>query len=337
MKLLLALALSVALSNVIAGPLEDNLLASSAVRLDVKGVEQALKRGAKPDQMLPHPDAPSVSKTPVQFALSAVIAEQDPDIASRAERVLRLLFKVGAKLTGDKDELFAVISGGHEKLLTLLLDNGANPHARIYGYTPAELAIKYDQEKLLPQLYSRGIPKVDKNTTAQIRLVQAAGRQQRMWMKLAESEGADINAYDPAGRLALVQVFTAPLREPDGYDAVRWLLESGADPKQAEMDDTKTTALHKLIERNSYRREDYFTTAAIAEMLLRKGADVSAVDSLGRTPLHYAAQNANLLAMQLLIRNGAKLMVRDVFRKTPLDMAKSGDAITLLREAGARE
>lgn len=51
MKLLLALAVSVALGNVIAGLLEDNLLASSAVRLDVKGVEQALKLGAKPPSL----------------------------------------------------------------------------------------------------------------------------------------------------------------------------------------------------------------------------------------------------------------------------------------------
>ena len=146
----------------------------------------------------------------------------------------------GAKLTGDRDELFAVILGGHEKLLTLLLANGANPHSRIYGYTPAELAIKYDQEKLLPQLYARGIPEVDLSTTAQIRLVQAASRQQLMWMKLAVSEGADINAYDPAGNLALIQVFTTPLREPDGYNSILWLLESGADPKQAEIGDRES-------------------------------------------------------------------------------------------------
>ena len=93
MKALLALAISISLSNVFAGPLEDSLLASSAARLDVKGVEQAIKRGAKVDQKLPHPDAPSVKKTPVQFALFGVIADQHPDIAARAERVLRALFK----------------------------------------------------------------------------------------------------------------------------------------------------------------------------------------------------------------------------------------------------
>jgi len=334
---LVPLTLLFVLQVSLAGPLEDNLLAGAAARLDVKGVEQALKRGAKPDQKLSHPDAPSVKNTPVQFTLTALIGEQDDTSTSKAERILRLLFKAGAKLTGDKDELFPAISGGHEKILALLLDNGANPHARIYGYTPAELAIKYDQSKLLPLLYSRGVPRVDKETIAQIRFVHAASRQQLMLMRLAESEGAQINAHDPAGSLAIVQVFSAPLVQPDGYDAVRWLLESGADPRLIELGEDKSTALHKLISRNSYNQENHFTTAAIAELLLMRGAEVSATDFLGRTPLHYAAQNGNILAMQILIRNGAKVMARDFLGKTPMDVAKSGEAINLLRSVGATE
>lgn len=321
-----------------AGPLEDGLLAGASARLDVKGVELALQRGAKPAQKIPHPDAPTVLGTPVHFTLSALIGMNEPAVAQRAERILKILFKAGAKLTGDKDELFAAISGGHDRIVSLLLDQGANPHARIYGYTPAELAIKYNKPKLLPIFYSRGVPKVDDETTAQIQFVHAASLQKLDAMRTAVANGAKIDAPDPSGSVALVQVFSAPLMEPNGYDAVKWLLfEVGADANVTEFSDDKSTALHKVIQRNSYNRNDHFTVAAIAEMLLRKGADVSALDSLGRTPLHYAAQNGNIHAMQVLLRSGAKVMARDALRKTPLDLAKSGEAISLLREAGARE
>lgn len=339
-KWLAAALAAVAVASVSAQPvtLEDGLLAGSAARLDVKGVDLALRRGAKPAQATPHPDASDVVRTPVQFALSALIGASDSDAPQRTERILRALFKAGAKLTGDKDELFPAISGGHERIVSLLLEQGANPHARIYGYTPAELAVKYGQPRLLPVLYARGVPRVDAEAAAQIEFVQAASRQDLLAMRAALARGAKVDNLDSGGSAALVQLFSMPLIEPNGYDALKWLLfEMNADASVADLSEDRSTALHKVIQRNSHRPDDHFTSAAIAEMLLRRGANVSAADSIGRTPLHYAAQSGNLHAMQVLIRAGAKVMARDALRKSPLDLAKSGNAISLLREAGARD
>lgn len=331
-------ATALASSSAQAGALEDGLLAGAATRLDEKGVELALRRGARPAVALPHPDAPEVIRTPVQYALSALISAEDSKAAQRTERILRSLFKAGAKLTGDKDELFPAISGGHERIVSLLLEQGANPHARIYGYTPAELAVKYGHLSLLPALYGRGVPKVDTETAAQIEFVQAASRQDVSAMREALAKGAKVDNLDASGSAALVQLFSVPLIEPSGYDALKWLLfDLSADASVTETSEDKSTALHKAVQRNSYRRDDHFTSAAIAEMLLRRGANVSAVDSMGRTPLHYAALNGNTKAMQVLIQAGAKVMARDALRKTPLDLAKSGEAISLLRAVGARE
>jgi Ankyrin repeats (3 copies)/Ankyrin repeat len=333
-----AAAAAFLLSSAVAGQLEDSLLASASTRLDVRGAEIAIRRGAKATDLLSHPDAPNVKRTPVQFVLSALSGAEESDAPQRAEQLLRALFKAGAKLTGERDELFYAIAGGHERILTLLLDQGANPHARVYGYLITELAIKYGHPKLLPTLYSRGLNRVDSQTTAQIQFVHAASRQRLSAMQAAIVAGAKVDHPDSAGELAIVQLFSAPLLEPVGYDVVKWMLyEAGADPNATEFSEKRTTALHKLIERNSYNQSDHFTTAAIAEMLVRKGAEVSAVDYLGRTPLHYAAERGNVLAMQVLIRNSAKVMARDTFKKTPMDMARSGEAISLLRAAGARE
>lgn len=322
-----------------AGVLEDGLLAGSALNLDVKGVEQAIRRGAKVDQALPLPDSPNTKRTPIEYALRSLqMSTEELDAPQRAERILRALFKAGAKPSGDRDELFVAISGGHSGILSLLLDQGANPHSRIYGYTPAELAIKYGQAKLLPQLYKRNIPKVEPDVVAQIQFVHAASDQNGAAMQDAVRRGANVDAPDPAGAIAIVQFFSRPLLNPEGHESLKWLLlEAGANANAVELSEKQNTALHMLIRRNSARRSENVETAAIAEVLLRKGADVSAVDDIGRTPLHYAADVGNIPAMKILLHHGAKVMARDALRKTPLDLAKSGDAIALLREAGARE
>ena len=338
-RFFLAWFISVAMiTSTNAGPLDDSLLAGAASRLDLKGVEIALRRGAKAGEKLSQPQAPDVRRTPIQFAIRAMLDYNEPDTAQRTEKILLLLFKAGAKVTADKDELFIPIVGGHQKIVQILFDNGANPHLRIYGYSVAELAVKYDQRKLLSFFYSRNVPKVDSETAVQIEFVHGAENQNLSIMKRTFTAGAKVNLPDPGGSFAIVQLFSRPLLEPEGHEALRWLLsEAGADANATNFSEDKNTALHNLIRRNSYRPSDHYTTAVLAEVLLRSGANVSSIDDLERTPLHYAAASGNVLAMQVLLRAGAKVVARDLLRKTPLDLAKSGEAISLLRAAGAKE
>lgn len=81
---------------------------------------------------------------------------------------------------------------------------------------------------------------------------------------------------------------------------------------------SKRSPLQNLIRMNLFAQSDPLLTADIAETLLRKGANVSAIDDLGRTSLHYAAEGGNVAVIRLLIREGAKVTARDVFHKTPL-------------------
>lgn len=335
--LLLALV-ALTVGSSFAGELEDGLLASAAERFDKQGAEIAIRRGAKFNERLKHPDAQSVLKTPVQLVLGALIGNDDPKAPAKAEQILRFLFAKGAKLTGDQDELFPVLAYGHSRLLTLLLEHGANPHQRIYGYLPTELVIKYNQIKLLPILYARNSPVVPDDVAAQIRFVHAASRQNKDAMQLALAVGAKINMPDVAGKLALVQVFSMPLIDPIGYEAARWLIfDAGANANASELGDESTTALHQVIHWNSLKSDNYSVTALVASSLIEKGADVSAVDSLNRTPLHYAANSGNYLAAQVLLKNNAKVSPRDWQGRTPFDLAKSSEVISVLREYGASE
>ena len=60
------------------------------------------------------------------------------------------------------------------------------------------------------------------------------------------------------------------------------------------------------------------TTSTVARTLLDGGADASAPDSAGMTPLHFAAQQGSLAVAHLLLEHGADVHAVDRFGNAPL-------------------
>jgi len=102
---------------------------------------------------------------------------------------------------------------------------------------------------------------------------------------------------------------------------VERLITEGADVNGA-LDGSGKTAMHCLALR--WNRE-------IANLLKLKGADVDKADSKGRTPLHTAAANNRMKALEWLIDRGAELDAKTHGElNTPLHYAARHDAITAM-------
>jgi ankyrin repeat protein len=123
---------------------------------------------------------------------------------------------------------------------------------------------------------------------------------------------ADLNAVNERGVSALHKAAWN-----NNLDEARRLLEQGADPnllttKQEFSEGTKglyvkgATPLH--LARND----------AMAELLIRHGADVNTRDPLGRTPLQWHATDYKTELVQCLIDHGAEVNVMDRCGQTPL-------------------
>jgi uncharacterized protein len=125
-----------------------------------------------------------------------------------------------------------------------------------------------------------------------------------------------------AGRPPLIEA----VRNGD-RDAVRGLLQKGANVNEAEADGT--TALHWA----SYRDDPQS-----ADTLLKGGANVNAANDLGATPLWIASQNGSESMVRRLLDAGAKPNLALLLGETPLMVAaRTGNpaVVELLAAKGA--
>jgi ankyrin repeat protein len=207
--------------------------------------------------------------------------------------------------------LMEAIFNGHLDFARMLIDKGAK-------INDGSLYVLVDQRNTIPH-------EGDQQTVAGL-------------TQLLLARGADANiAFNngkvpprityPAIRYGPIPAGSTPLlsaARTQDVALMRMLLDKGADPNKATVDDF--TPLMAALSggprrrgRGGARSESNLIPAL--QLLIERGADVNAVNSRGMTAMHYAARIGSDPAVQLLADHGAKLDVKDRLGRTPMDMA----------------
>ncbi|MDF0676673.1 MAG: ankyrin repeat domain-containing protein [Nitrospira sp.] len=209
-----------------------------------------------------------------------------------------------------------------------------------------EWAIYYNQPRIVEVLRSHGIQSVDTAKDSVIRFIRATERNDTAELiRLRREENLDANAKDDRDQTALIVALRNPIYEEEQYRTINLLLDLGADPNvvgESGLTGLEGIPIHLAVAMNKYTlNQPSGASKALAtlviQQLLKHGAKVAHRDSTGRTPLHIAAMDNNLVVAEILVARGATIMPRDNSGKTPLDYAESAEMINFLKRRGATE
>ena len=240
--------------------------------------------------------------------------------AGNAATVKALLDK-GAKVDAREEvlgeqALMWAAAENHAEVVALLLARGADVHAR-------SNALKFPKDSFGLEGVLTALPKGDWPA-----LMYAARDGAPDAARALARGGADLNAPDPEGTTAVVRAIIN-----SHYDTAWVLVEEGANPNIT--DGSGMAALYAAVDMSSLgeiygmpprRVADKHSVLDLIEMLLARGADVNAKlkratlmrnhtpgeGSLGdgATPLMRASKNGDYRAMEILIKHGADVSLK---------------------------
>jgi ankyrin repeat protein len=118
--------------------------------------------------------------------------------------------------------------------------------------------------------------------------------------------GADVNAQNDSGMSVLLQVVEA---EWDTSEMIKMLVDYGANTEATPMGEGDTILM--LTAQNDAPTENI-------QALIDAGALVNTLDDYQRTPLFFALTDLNIDAVEILLKNGADVTLRDFLNHTAL-------------------
>jgi len=238
---------------------------------------------------------------------------------------------------------------GHERIVELLLQNGADPNARADNdITPLLNACAVGSQPIVELLVRHGANVNHQTKAGTSPLYVAAVGGYRHIVEFLLDKDAQV---DPFAAAALGKTKELSSMLDSDPDLLRATTEGGITLLHAAARACQEEAARLLIQRGAdvtCRTEHELLTplhfaalsgcVAVAEALLEAGADINAQDWLGQTALHFACEKDHSEMAKALVRAGANVNAIDREGLTPLHVACiNGDIglVQLLVDAGA--
>lgn len=227
---------------------------------------------------------------------------------------------------------------GSLDVATLLLVRGANSaHSARDDATALSAAVAARQERAVEMLIARGAPVDQKLAGGGTVLMAAAGRGDGTLVATLLAHGAHANAADEHGMRALhaaAQFAFASGDEPAATGVICRLLDAGAQV-DARNSDGQTALLILLGARAQPRSgTDQKAIGSLLRILMERGARIDLQDERGVGALHACAMHGLLLPSRKLLAAGADPACRDIFERTPRDVAHLLGFIDVAAELG---
>lgn len=208
--------------------------------------------------------------------------------------------------------LHIAASEGHERVVRVLLTNGADPDMRDrWGLTPYASAVKFRQRATAFLLANAG---------------GEAGSAAAGMTAATKEQSSHFQVDSNTDSTPLLQTATAATAAAGAADA--------ASPTQLRLPATPSMSVDARALVAAAERGDVVEL----QRLVAKGADVSSADYDGRSALHLGAAAGHMAVSKFLIRSGAGVNTFDRFGRTPLQDAIDHGHLQLaqfLRAAGA--
>ena len=258
----------------------------------------------------------------------------------------RLLLAAGANINDTAPDgssvLVVAVYSGHGALAKFLLEQGANSNAAAVGYTALHAAVMTGDLDVVEALLAHGA-----RPDAQVTEATKVTRNGQVLMLDEQLLGATPFAlaakYTEAEIMRVLAAAGADAALPLKNGWTPLMLAAGAGWRRGVWDRRDRVLPRELA--TQAELVDAQGTWAAFQVAIEAGADVTAVDGVGNTALHYIVDKGFDRAVELLVVSGANVNATNNRGQTPLSMvarARSGDreatSVTaeLLRVLGAR-
>ena len=215
--------------------------------------------------------------------------------------------------------LVLAILNSHYDLAQLLIDRGANPNvAAKNGRAALYTAVEIHDEDWSPRPARRTGDQTSSMAIIRALIAHGANVNARLTApapiaKLAQDAGDKTMASGATP-------FMRAARSAD-LELMRFLLEKGADPKLANKDGLNALMLASGLTWNDHIRGTEAQALDAAKLCASLGLDVNAATDKGETALHGAAGRGADSIVRFLVDKGANVSARDKKGLTPLDIA----------------